>query len=173
MKKISKKTYFLMAVMSAFMGVAACSAENKPEQPSAALSQAKSEMKTLESVAEKDFDKAYADAKKEGKVLMLEFTGSQWCSPCKMLHKYVLNTEEFLKHAKDKLKVVVADFERGGGPVDKSQAQNYIALAEKYSVTGFPTIVLIYPQTGKTEKYVGFQFQTPAELIKKTEDIKK
>ncbi len=172
MKKLSKKTCIFIAVLFGVIGVSACSAENK-SAAEGVVAKAKAEISKLEDVAEKDFDKAFADAKKEGKVLMLEFTGSQWCPPCKMLHKYVLNTEQFLKYAKDKLKVVVADYGLDRLPVEKAQADNYNKLAQKYELTGFPTIILIEPRTGKTEKYVGLQFQTPSALIEKAESIKK
>ncbi len=174
MKKLSKKTYFLLAAISTLMGVAAYSGEgDKPAAPNAPAVSAKSDAKKLEDIAEKNFDKALADAKKEGKVLMLEFTGSQWCPPCKMLHSYVLNTEKFLKHAKDKLKVVVADFDRRGKPRDAENAAQYEKLAETYGLTGFPTIVLINPQTGAVSKLVGFQTQTPEALIEVVEKVSK
>ena len=37
-----------------------------------------------------DFEKAKAQAAKEGKPILMEFTGSDWCPPCKALHKNVL-----------------------------------------------------------------------------------
>lgn len=174
MKKISKKTYFLLAAISTLLGAAACpAAENPAAAASTPAATAKSDAKTLEDIAEKDFEKALAEAKKDGKVLMLEFTGSQWCPPCKMLYKYVLNTDKFLKHAKDKLKVVVADFERNGNPRDAANAAQYAKLADTYELTGFPTIILINPQSGYIEKIVGFQIQSPEEMIAKTEEVAK
>ena len=164
MKKISKKTYFLLAAISTLLGAAACPAAENPAAASTPAATAKSDAKTLEDIAEKDFEKALAEAKKDGKVLMLEFTGSQWCPPCKMLHKYVLNTDKFLKHAKDKLKVVVAD---------AANAAQYAKLADTYELTGFPTIILINPQSGYIEKIVGFQIQSPEEMIAKTEEVAK
>lgn len=174
MKKISKKTYFLLAAISTMLGAAVCPATGTPAATAASpAATAKSDAKTLEDIAEKDFEKALAEAQKDGKVLMLEFTGSQWCPPCKMLHKYVLNTDKFLKHAKDKLKVVVADFERSGKPRDAANAAQYTKLADTYGLTGFPTIILINPQSGYIEKIVGFQIQSPEELIAKTEEVAK
>lgn len=174
MKKISKKTYFLLAAISTMLGAAVCPAAGSPAATAASpAATAKSDAKTLEDIAEKDFEKALAEAQKDGKVLMLEFTGSQWCPPCKMLHKYVLNTDKFLKHAKDKLKVVVADFDRSGKPRDEANAAQYTKLADTYELTGFPTIILINPQSGYIEKIVGFQIQSPEEMIAKTEEVAK
>ena len=132
----------------------------------------KSEAKKIELKAEEDFDKALEAAKKEGKILMLEFTGSDWCPPCKMLHKFVLNTEEFTKYAQDKLKVVVADFTRLGEPKNKAHAKKYRELAEKYNLRGFPTIIFIDPKSGENEMMVGLEVRTPAELKEKAESFK-
>ena len=93
---------------------------------------AKSEVKAAVLKSETDFDKAYEAAKKEGKKLMLEFAGLDWCPPCKMLHKFVVGTDEFAKYANEKLHVVLADFKRGGEPADKKNAKKMLELAEKY-----------------------------------------
>ena len=46
---------------------------------------------SLAAVAEEgwlvDFAKAKAQSAKEGKPVLMEFTGSDWCPPCKALHK--------------------------------------------------------------------------------------
>ncbi len=169
--KIGKKTYFLMAVLSAFLIGAPASGicETAKAKTDPLL---KSEVKKAELKVEADFDKALAEAKKEGKILMLEFTGSDWCPPCKMLHKFVLNTDEFIKYANDKLKVVVADFTRFGEPKNKTHAQKYKELAEKYNLRGFPTVIFIEPNKDRVEKMFGLEVRTPAELIEKAESLK-
>ena len=42
-----------------------------------------------------DFAKAKAQSAKEGKPILMEFTGSDWCPPCKALHKNVLTSDVF------------------------------------------------------------------------------
>ena len=42
-----------------------------------------------------DFEKAKAQAAKEGKSILMEFTGSDWCPPCKSLHANVLSKDVF------------------------------------------------------------------------------
>ena len=42
-----------------------------------------------------DFEKAQAQAAKEGKSILMEFTGSDWCPPCKALQKNVLSKDVF------------------------------------------------------------------------------
>jgi len=167
MKYIPGNIRALALVVAAFAGLAVYSAA-EAQQSSANEAKAPS----LESVAEKDFDKAYEAAKKDGKILMIEFTGSQWCPPCKMLHKFVLNTDEFVNFAKKSIHVVVADFDRSGQPLDKEFSAQYLKLAEKYRLEGFPTIILINPKNDEIKKIVGLQFRTPQSLIKEIESIK-
>ena len=158
MKKISKNSYLLAALLSFFVfvtaGILHAQEASKP---------AKSEVKAAVLKAETDFDKAYEAAKKEGKKLMLEFAGLDWCPPCKMLHKF----------ANEKLHVVLADFKRGGEPVDKKNAKKMLELAEKYRLRYFPTIVIINPKTDKVKILEGLQTKTPQELIEVIETFDK
>lgn len=48
-----------------------------------------------------DFDKAQAVAKSSGKPILMYFTGSDWCGPCKMLKKDFWQNSEFLEQAED------------------------------------------------------------------------
>ena len=57
-----------------------------------------------------DVDAAIALAKKEGKSVMLEFTGSDWCPPCIMMKKEVFSKEEFFKAASKNFVLVHLDF---------------------------------------------------------------
>ena len=57
-----------------------------------------------------DLAKAQAKAKAEKKMVLVDFTGSDWCPPCKALHNNILTSEEFVKYAKDNLVLVEVDF---------------------------------------------------------------
>src|SRR5262245_55081600 len=65
-----------------------------------------------------NFDKALAQAKTEKKMVLMDFTGSDWCPPCKKLAKDVFSQKEFADYAKDKLVLVELDF-----PQAKPQAK--------------------------------------------------
>lgn len=172
-RKICKKTYFLMAALSALVlpPMAACGDTNKHNAASNGNVKAVSKSSSILKY-EDDFDKAYQEAKKDGKKLVLEFTGSTWCPPCMMLHKFVLNTEKFAKYAKEKLHFVMADFARDGQPTNKKFANKNTELAQKYNLGGFPTIVIINPKTDKFQMIEGFRTQTPEALIEVIESFK-
>ncbi len=48
-----------------------------------------------------DFEKAKAVSKKTGKPILMYFTGSDWCGPCKMLKKDFWQNPEFLNQSND------------------------------------------------------------------------
>ena len=56
-----------------------------------------------------DFDAAKAQAKSEGKLLLVDFSGSDWCGWCKKLDKEVFATPEFLAGVKDDYVLVMVD----------------------------------------------------------------
>ncbi len=92
-----------------------------------------------------DFSKAKTEASVKNKYILLNFSGSDWCGPCMKLKKDVLDSEEFLKYAEDKLVLVRADFPRNKkNKLSPEQTKQNEALAEKYNNEGkFPLTILI------------------------------
>lgn len=98
-------------------------------------------------VWEKNFEQAKVKANREGKSILLFFTGSDWCGLCKMLNKDFFNTEEFKKIARKNLILYKADFPRRTDIVTPKQKKVNEALDKKYSKTRasrvFPTVFLL------------------------------
>jgi protein disulfide-isomerase len=92
-----------------------------------------------------DFEAAQAKAAAEQKPLLLEFTGSDWCPPCMMLNKEVFSQETFLDYAAEALVLVKLDFPKKKAQSPELKAQNE-ALAQKYGIRGFPTILILSPE---------------------------
>ena len=59
-----------------------------------------------------DLDNAKELAKKEQKLILLNFSGSDWCIPCIRLRQEVFDAEAFIKYAAANLILVNADFPR-------------------------------------------------------------
>ena len=87
----------------------------------------------------KDIDKAVAQAKKENKAVLVEFTGSDWCPPCIMMRKNVFSKKEFVDAASKNYVLVEVDVPKG----DKELAAKNQIVAEKYKIEGFPTVILL------------------------------
>ena len=85
---------------------------------------------------------AQAQAKKESKLVFLDFTGSDWCSWCKKLDDEVFSKKEFSDYAKLNLVLVQVDF-----PAQKKLAADLVkandALKTKYKITGYPTLIVL------------------------------
>ena len=105
------------------------------------------------SVWQTDFQKAQTEATTQKKYILLNFSGSDWCGPCIKLKKEILDSEEFLKYADEKLVLVRADFPRlKKNRLSPEQTKQNETLAEKYNPEGkFPLTVLI-DASGKTVK---------------------
>lgn len=86
-----------------------------------------------------DLVNAKEQAKKEKKNLLVQFTGSDWCPPCKMMHQNVFSKEEFTKKASEKFILVELDFPKK----DKELAKKNQPHAEFHKVEGFPTVILL------------------------------
>ena len=103
-----------------------------------------------------NIEKAKEVAKKEGKAVLVEFTGSDWCPPCKALKKNVFNSDEFKAYAKKHLVLVELDFPRDKSKVTKEQAAYNREQAKAFAVRGYPTVILMDADGKELTKKVGF-----------------
>jgi thioredoxin-related protein len=109
---------------------------------------------------------AKAQAEKEQKLVLLDFTGSDWCGWCKRLDADTFSQPEFIEYAKKNLVLVEVDF-----PHNKPQSKELKAankdLGEKYNITTFPTLVVIKPDGKVLWKKVGYLRGGPSAMIAK------
>ena len=132
----------------------------------------KADIEKAEIKVEKDLKKALDAAKADGKKVMLEFSGSDWCPPCKMLHRFIIKTKEFADYANEKLHVYVADFDKFGEPKDKANSEEIAELIETYQIRGFPTIVILNSDGEVIDFMEGLQVRSADELIERIENAK-
>ena len=89
-----------------------------------------------------DYEKALDKAKAENKMVLLDFTGSDWCGWCIKLNNEVFSQKEFQDYASDNLILVELDFPRNKRIPRRTQRQNN-ELQAKYGIRGFPTIIVL------------------------------
>jgi protein disulfide-isomerase len=89
-----------------------------------------------------DYPAALAQAKKEHKLILLDFTGSDWCIWCKRTDEQVFVTQKFKDFAEQKLVLVTVDFPDSKVLKDSVKAQNE-KLKAKYGIEGFPTLIVL------------------------------
>ena len=102
---------------------------------------------------EPDFENAKKIAKEKHELILLNFSGSDWCGPCIMMRREYLENDSFTKMAKDHLVLVNADFPRkkkNVGPL--LQIKRNEALAEYYNKRGAFPLTLLLNADGKVLK---------------------
>lgn len=92
---------------------------------------------------EPTFKKALKKSKKEKKPILIYFTGSDWCSPCKILDKNLFHTKKFKEIADRDLILYEADYPRNKDLITPEKLELTNKLKDKYNVSGFPTLVFV------------------------------
>lgn len=114
-----------------------------------------------------NLEAAKAQAKKENKKILLDFTGSDWCGWCKKLDAEVFSKQEFKDYAAKHLVLVEVDFPRGFQLPAATKKQNE-ELQAKYRISGYPSIIVTSP-SGKTVAQSGYVEGGPKAFIKSIE----
>lgn len=119
-----------------------------------------------------NWQEAQLKAKQEGKLILLNFSGSDWCVPCIRLHKEVFSDPGFDEIAKDNLVLVNADFPRlKKNQLSASQQKINDALAERYNTQGkFPLTVLMNEKGEVIKIYDGYAGEGAAAYIGRIRD---
>lgn len=128
-------------------------------------------LSAAESAWSTDLPAAQAQAKKDKKLVLVNFTGSDWCSWCKKLQKEVFTTKEFKDYAKEKLELVEIDFPNNKKQTDALKKANE-ALQTKYKAEGFPTIVVLNGEGKEVWRQVGYMPGGPGAWIAKLKSLK-
>lgn len=102
---------------------------------------------------EPDFNEAKQLAKANHKLILLNFSGSDWCSPCIQMKQEVFENQEFSKMADSNLVLVNADFPRKKKhQLPKERQEQNEALADEYNPSGRFPFTLLLDQNGKVIK---------------------
>lgn len=101
-----------------------------------------------------DFAAAKKQASEQGKDLLIDFTGSDWCGWCIKLDNEVFSKQAFIDEAPKHFVLVKLDYPRDQTLITEEVRQQNEKLKEQYPIQGFPTIFLTdasgtpYAQTG-------------------------
>lgn len=114
---------------------------------------------------EPSFENAKKIAKEKHELILLNFSGSDWCGPCIVTRKDYLESVVFTKMANENLVLVNADFPRKkknmGTP---EQIKRNEALAEIYNKQGdFPLTLLLNADGKVLKSWNGKPQETPEQ----------
>lgn len=167
------KPFFILLMISV-LAVSACTAQeaNKteltPNSPKAAVKAEKVADTTdisnyVTGTWITDYQLALKYAAELKRPVLINFTGSDWCIWCKKLSSEVFTQEAFNIFAKNNLVLLKIDFPQKIKLTPEEQKANQ-ALAEKFAVQGFPTIVLVDSE-GKELQRTGYQEGGPEKYV--------
>lgn len=118
-----------------------------------------------------DLPKALEKAKAEKKLVLVNFTGSDWCGWCIKLDREVFSKDEFAAYAEKSIVPVKIDFPRRvDQPAELKKANR--SLQEKYEIRSFPTIVVLDAE-GKETGRLGYRPGGPKAFVEALEKLKK
>jgi thioredoxin-related protein len=115
-----------------------------------------------------DFEEAKQISKETEKPILMYFTGSDWCAPCKKLKADFFDADKFINKSKNFVLLKV-DLPRRSDIISQEQKRKNMLLMQKYNRRGsFPTLVGMnsggkvlgdlngYNRAEKTDKYFVF-----------------
>jgi len=110
-----------------------------------------------------DLPSAQATAKAENKIVLIDFTGSDWCGWCIRLRNEVFSRPEFEAYANQNLILVEADFPRRKEQSAELKQAN-AALQRRFHIEGYPTIIVLNSD-GQQIGTMGYQPGGPQAFI--------
>jgi protein disulfide-isomerase len=130
------------------------------------------QVNAAESIWLTDLPKAQAQAKAENKIVLLDFTGSDWCGWCIKFKKETLDTAEFQAYAATNVVLVELDYPQKKVQSDDLKKTN-TALKAQYKIEGFPTLIVLDKDGQEIGRQVGYDKGGPQAFIAKIEAFKK
>ena len=120
-----------------------------------------------------DFAAAQQTAQKENKLILLAFSGSDWCGWCVKMDKEVYSDKKFIQKAKEKFVLVMIDTPRNKEILTKLAQRQNPTLTAKYSVRGFPCSVVVKPNGDEVKRFGGYQKGGPEAFLEKLNEVAK
>ena len=117
-----------------------------------------------------DFDAAKKQAAEEGKRLLVDFSGSDWCGWCKRLDNEVFSQKDFVSKAKKNFVLVLIDSPQDKSILSEKAAKQNPGLVKKYNINGFPS-VLIMDAEGNTLHRTGYRQGGAKAYLKHLDDV--
>lgn len=109
-------------------------------------------------------------ATKANKDVLMLFTGSDWCPPCKKLEEEVLSQAEFLDGVKANFVLVKFDFLRQQPVLPAQEAENS-KWQQQWGIEGYPTVVLVDRQK-RPFGFLGYEPGGAPSFVKRLDDMR-
>lgn len=104
-----------------------------------------------------DFSAAKAEAEKSGKLLLIAFSGSDWCGWCMKMEKDIYSDKAFIKKAKQNFVLVMIDSPSNKEILSKLAQEQNPGLVKQYGIRGYPSTVIARPSGEEVARFGGYQ----------------
>ncbi len=104
-----------------------------------------------------DFAAAQEQAGKSGKLILLAFSGSDWCGWCVKMEKEIYSDKKFISGAKKKFLLLMIDSPRDKSILSALAQKQNPGLTQKYRVGGFPTTLIVDAKGEEVHRFGGYQ----------------
>jgi len=112
-----------------------------------------------------DYKAALAQAKTQNKQVLLDFTGSDWCPNCQLLHEEVFSKQSFRDFADKNYILVTIDFPQEKQLPKNLQEQNE-QLREKFDADGlFPVLIVVNADGKELGRQLGYVPSSGPEAV--------
>lgn len=118
-----------------------------------------------------DVDASLAKAKAEGKHVLMDFTGSDWCGWCIKLNKEVFSHDEFKSQVPNDFVLIELDFPRDKSKLTPETIAQNEKWQKKLGVRGFPSIILLTAD-GTAYAKTGYRPGGPDAYVKHLGELK-
>ncbi|MCS3869383.1 thioredoxin-related protein [Chryseobacterium ginsenosidimutans] len=125
--------------------------------------------------AQNRMDNAKKQATENKELILLNFSGSDWCIPCIKLHKNIIETEDFKKLETENIIVYInADFPRNRkNQLSTELKKENASLADQYNSKGlFPYTLLLNSEGKVLKSWEGLPSENALAFSNEIRDIK-
>ncbi len=103
--------------------------------------------------------------------MLIDFSGSDWCGWCRKMDEEVFSQPKFVREASKKYVLVMIDSPSDKSILSKVARKQNQKLVEKYSVSGFPTVVIANPEGERVGGHSGYRAGGPKAYIKQLREL--
>ncbi len=124
-----------------------------------------------ESYWQNNYKEALSKGEREDKLLLIFFTGSDWCHWCQKLERELFSEIKFKNDLPTLAVPLQVDFPMRGKISPKQKRHNQI-LKEKFKVEAFPTVIILDPVSGKQLLRHSYTSEGTEAYLKILKDLK-
>ncbi len=136
--------------------------------PPSVIQQTSFEGKVASPVWYESYSDAVAEAEKNDKLILADFTGSDWCHWCVKLKQDIFEAPEFKAWASENVVLLELDYPKNGSQSPSIKEQNAM-LKSRYNISSYPTVLLL-DAAGNVRAKMGYERgKSPSQWVQVAE----